>query len=212
MSPLPPQRTERTALCDLLVRLGPDEPTLCAGWETYDMAAHLYVREHDPMASAGIVVPAAAHLHDKAIVRTKGRFGFEALVAKVRSGPPLLWQPLDRLFNVQEFFVHHEDVRRGGGHTTPRPEDELADVESTLWHNLRRGHMIMTRKIKGVGVDLVAPGREPIHAGKGAETVTITGRPGEIVLYLLGRRDAAHVEIGWPTAAKAALDAANLGL
>ncbi|MEV4089519.1 maleylpyruvate isomerase N-terminal domain-containing protein, partial [Nonomuraea fuscirosea] len=38
-------RGERAALCDLLDRLGPDEPTLCAGWTTADLAAHLAIRE-----------------------------------------------------------------------------------------------------------------------------------------------------------------------
>ena len=38
-------RGERTALCDLLDRLGPEAPTLCTGWTTYDLAAHLALRE-----------------------------------------------------------------------------------------------------------------------------------------------------------------------
>ena len=195
-----------------MLQLGPDAPTLCEGWTTYDLAAHLYVREHDPVASVGILVPAAEGLHDRAIARTKDRTPFEELVGKVRSGPPLWWRPLDALANVQELFVHHEDVRRGGGDTTPRPEGEVEALESTLWGNLRRGHVLMTRRVKGVRVDLVAPGREPIHAGRGDETVTITGRPGEIVLYLLGRRRAAHVGLPGSPRARAALDDARLGI
>jgi uncharacterized protein (TIGR03085 family) len=212
MSSLPPQQAERAALCDLMLQLGPDRPTLCEGWTTYDMAAHLYVREHDPVASIGIVVAQAASMHDHAITRTKDRTPFDALVGKVRSGPPMLIRPVDGLINTQEFFVHHEDVRRGGGDTTPRPEDETEAVETSLWNTLRRGHVMMTRKIKGVRVELVAPGHDTIHAGKGDEAVTITGRPGEIVLFLLGRRGAAHVEIDGSPTARAALDAAQLGI
>ena len=48
--------TERAALCDLLDELGPDAPTLCEGWTTRDMAVHLYVRDRDPKAWAGISV------------------------------------------------------------------------------------------------------------------------------------------------------------
>ena len=48
---------ERAALCDLFAEVGPDAPTLCAGWTTRDLAAHLLVRERRPWASAGIVVP-----------------------------------------------------------------------------------------------------------------------------------------------------------
>ena len=37
---------ERMGLCDLFVELGPDAPTLCEGWTTADLAAHLVLREH----------------------------------------------------------------------------------------------------------------------------------------------------------------------
>src|SRR5690606_1471098 len=40
---------ERAALCDLLSRLGPDQPTLCEGWTTRDLAAHLLLRERRPL-------------------------------------------------------------------------------------------------------------------------------------------------------------------
>jgi len=212
MSSLPPHKAERAALCHLLRRLGPDEPTLCEGWTTRDMAAHLWVREHKPVASIGIVVRAASGLHDKAILRAEERLGFEGLVAGVRNGPPLLWRPVDAAFNTQEYFVHHEDVRRGAGDTTPRPADEVAAVEAVLWKNLQRAHRLLLRKVKGVRVDLVAPGREPIHAGHGDAVVTITGRPGEVVLYLLGRRGAARVEVSGPEEARAALEDADLGI
>ena len=39
---------------------GPEAPTLCAGWTTRDLAAHLVVREARPDAAAGIVLPALA--------------------------------------------------------------------------------------------------------------------------------------------------------
>jgi uncharacterized protein (TIGR03083 family) len=38
-------RAERAALCDLFDEVGPDAPTLCAGWTTRDLAAHLVIRE-----------------------------------------------------------------------------------------------------------------------------------------------------------------------
>src|SRR5690606_24047731 len=37
-------RAERHALADLLMAVGPDAPTLCAGWTTAHLAAHLVVR------------------------------------------------------------------------------------------------------------------------------------------------------------------------
>mgnify|MGYP007089482530 CR=1 FL=1 len=42
--------------------------------------------------------------------------------------------------------------------------------------------------------------------------LTITGRPGEILLYLMGRKDAAHVELGGDDAAIDAASSAALGI
>ena len=46
---------ERGRLCDLLLVVGPDHPTLCEGWTTADLAAHLVIRERKPLAGPGIV-------------------------------------------------------------------------------------------------------------------------------------------------------------
>ena len=53
-------RPEREALCDLLTDLGPEAPTLCAGWRTRDLAAHLVLRERRPDAAPGILLPLLA--------------------------------------------------------------------------------------------------------------------------------------------------------
>ena len=44
-------QSERQALCSLLEDRGPLAPTLCEGWTTADLAAHLYVRERKPLAA-----------------------------------------------------------------------------------------------------------------------------------------------------------------
>src|SRR5882762_622635 len=44
--PEPLDLVERRELCDLFLELGPDAPTLCEGWTTLDLAAHLVLREH----------------------------------------------------------------------------------------------------------------------------------------------------------------------
>ena len=46
---------ERGRLCDLLLEVGPDAPTLCEGWTAADLAAHLVIRERKPLAAPGIV-------------------------------------------------------------------------------------------------------------------------------------------------------------
>jgi uncharacterized protein (TIGR03083 family) len=48
-------RDERLALCTLLDKTGPDAPTLCEGWNTGDLAAHLVLRERRPDAAAGVI-------------------------------------------------------------------------------------------------------------------------------------------------------------
>lgn len=209
----PPERAERDRLCDLFLELGPDAPTLCEGWTAAHLASHLVVRERNPVASVGIVVGPLHRWHDDAIERTRTRVAWPDLVAKVRSGPPfgpMRW--FDHLVNTQEYFVHHEDLRRGAGDHSPRPADEIADVEAALWDGLRRGGRLATRSVRGIGVDLREPDGEVIHARGGDDVVTIAGRPGEIVLYLLGRRGACTVELLGDADAVTTLEQSPLGI
>ena len=48
---------ERAAMCDTFEKFGPDAPTLCEGWLTLDLAAHLVAREARSDAAVGLVVP-----------------------------------------------------------------------------------------------------------------------------------------------------------
>jgi len=107
--------SERAALCELLTRVGPDAPTLCAGWTTADLAAHLVTRERRPDASVGIVLKRWAGHADAVRQAALRRHGFDRLVELVRAGPPG-WLPraVDEPMNALEFFIHHEDVRRAG--------------------------------------------------------------------------------------------------
>ena len=50
-------RSERRELCELMTTLGPDAPTLCEGWTAHHLAAHLHIRESDPLATVGVVMP-----------------------------------------------------------------------------------------------------------------------------------------------------------
>jgi len=213
MGAVPPQRAERAELCDLFLAVGPDAPTLCAGWTAADLATHLVVRERKPAAGPGLVLGGAfAALTARIMARTKAAHSYPELVALVRRGPPPWTAPFDALINLVEFFVHHEDVRRGGGDTAPRPEADVAAVEDALWRSLRRGTRLMTGGVKGIGLDLVRPDGDTVHAKGGVPTATITGRPGEIVLLLTGRAAAAHVELGGPPDAVATLRATRFGL
>ena len=103
---------ERKTLCDLFVELGSEAPTLCEGWFTADLAAHLVVRERRPDSGPGLVWPALADYTDKVRRAVRDRTPYLKLVETVRRGPPLLLRPFDGPMNTVEFFIHVEDVRR----------------------------------------------------------------------------------------------------
>lgn len=192
---------------------GPKAPTLCEGWEAFDLAAHLYVREHRPVAAIGLVAggPFAKRL-DRVMKHTTGSVGFETLVGRVRAGPPLALRPFDKLMNLNEMFVHHEDLRRGGGDNTPRPAEEISDIEDALWQSLKRLGRLTARSLRPAGLDLVRENGETFRVVTGQPVAILKGRPGEIALYLLGRKSAAQVEIEGPDEATQALRSASFGI
>jgi hypothetical protein len=111
---------ERAQLSDLLDELGPQAPTLLVPWTARDIAAHLVLRERDPVAGPGLVLP----------------------------GP---WRRLAE---------RRQEALRGAG-----LELQWAGTTAT------------------------------VRARRGEPTARITGAPGELLLYLFGRQDAAHVEV-----------------
>ena len=209
--PEPLDARERRELCDLFEELGPDAPTLCEGWDTLDLAAHLVVRERDPRSAPGIMLGGRFEgLLDRITAKAKDA-GYPAVVEKVRNGPPLgpfVIPGVRKYLNLNEYVTHHEDVRRanGLGPRTDRPE-----LQDELWALLRHAARLMLRKVRGARVCLLRPDGKEIVVGKGPE-VTITGEPLELVLYLQGRRDAAVVEISGDPSAKEALATADLGI
>src|SRR5580692_1969094 len=79
---------ERLALCALLDKTGPDAPTLCAGWNTDDLAAHLVLREHRPDAAVGVLGGPLARYTARAQQKLSDKTPFASLVESIRSGPP----------------------------------------------------------------------------------------------------------------------------
>jgi uncharacterized protein (TIGR03085 family) len=203
---------ERSHLATLLADLGPDAATLCGGWSTRDLAAHLVMRERRADASIGIAVPALAG-HAESVQRSYAAKPYDELVAMVRDGAPLWsafgWSPVDRLLNTTEYFVHHEDVRRAQPGWAPR---ELPDrVLNGLWRTARNRSKLAFRKV-GVGVELRRPDGTSAVARDGEPRVVLTGEPAELLLYLFGRRDHAQVEITGPAEAQEALASAKLAV
>ncbi|GAA0616495.1 TIGR03085 family protein [Kribbella sandramycini] len=191
-------RVERLALCDLFDELGPDQPTLCDGWDTFDLAVHLYVRESDPMAGPGIMISALANTTEKRMAQAKERYGFAGVVDKVRSGPPrasIYGLPLiGHQLNTTEYFVHHEDVRRAQPAYTVRALP--ADQQAGLWKQIRVAAKTMTRK-SPTGLVLQLPDGTTATAKSPVDgrSVTVVGEPAELVLFFFGRQSVADVQL-----------------
>ncbi len=189
---------ERLALCDLLLELGPDAPTLCEGWTTADLAAHLVLREHYRRWSDA----------QRAVEKAKG---LPALVARLRAGAPLIPWRLPRIrevFNGLEYFIHHEDVRRANGRG-PRPP--IADLEALAWRMIGYSARRLERRIRPYGLELIRPDGERRRYGSG-DMATLSGPATELTLYLGGRRSAAQVTLGGAAAAAAAVERTKISL
>lgn len=205
--------SERNALADLLDELGPNAPTLCDGWRTADLVAHLVVRENHPVAAAGIVLSPFAERTRAKMRQVQELYGYRELVQRFRSGPSARWvkgwlPAVDRGANTVEFFIHHEDVRRAQQDWQPR---ELpAASEAQLWRALQRAGRLLFRR-SAVGVLLAWPDTATVRVRKGEPTAVVEGRPSEITLYAAGRREAAEVALRGPEAATEALGQTPLG-
>ena len=190
-------RRERASLCATLEAGGPDAPTLCAGWSARQLAAHLVLREGHPAAAGMVVRPLSRwtkHTLDSLATTEFGR-----LVHRVATGPPR-WSPVrlpgvEQAVNTVEFFVHHEDLRRAFPSWTPRVFAEPDEQE--LWRLLQRRARVLLRH-SPVGVELATPSADRFVAHQGGSSVTLTGLPSELALYLHGRQAHSLVELTGP--------------
>lgn len=197
---------ERQALSDLLLERGPQAPTLCAGWTTADLAAHLIVRETRPDAAAGILVSPLAAYTERVRRQVLASAPYPDLVARFRKGPPswspISLSPVDAAMNTVEYFVHHEDVRRATEGWEPR---ELpADAEEQLWRRLRMARLVLRRL--PVEITFADTSGRTQRITKGGPRVRVHGEPSELTLWALGRKDAARVRL---TGEAEAIDALN---
>ncbi|MFB7861955.1 MULTISPECIES: TIGR03085 family metal-binding protein [unclassified Streptomyces] len=190
-------KRERLLLADLLEAAGPDAPTLCEGWRTRDLAAHVVVRERRPDAAAGAVVPVPAL--KARLDRVQAEFTekpYEELVQLIRTGPPKLSpftiKQVDEGANIVEFYVHAEDVRRAQPDWSPRELDPV--FADALWTRLEKSARLLGRKVP-VGLVLRRPNGQTVVAHRGTPVVTVSGEPGELTMFLFGRQDAAKVDL-----------------
>ncbi len=216
-------RDERAALCALLDRTGPAGPTLCDGWRTADLAAHLVLRERRPDAAAGMLGGPLERRTRRLQQDLTGRTAFPELVQAIRTGPPrasVFGLPgMDERLNVVEYFVHHEDVRRAAADWQPR--ELSASLADALWDRLKIARLILRKAPVGVqlarddktpgGQQRAAAGRQGperparIRAKAGTPVVTVTGTPAELTLWVSGRTGAARVRLAGAEAGVTAL-------
>lgn len=201
---------ERAALAALLEEAGPDAPTLCEGWQTRDLAAHLVLRERRPDAAVGVLGGPLAGYTARVQRQFLARYTYPELVALFRGGPPAL-SPFaipgaDEAGNTVEYFVHHEDVRRAAGEWEPRPAP--AGLEEALWKRLKGARLFLRSAPTGVVLAREREGTlDVIVARDASPSVTVTGPPAELTLWSMGRASAARVTLDGPAEAVSQLTA-----
>jgi len=201
---------ERAALAALLEETGPDGPTLCEGWQTKDLAAHLVLRERRPDAAAGVMGGPLAGYTARVQRQYLGRYSYPELVGLFRSGPPALSlfaiPGADEAANAVEYFVHHEDVRRAGEEWTERTLDD--GLSEMLWKRLKGARLLLRSAPTGIVFAREGNGKLDLIVAKNATpSVTVTGSPAELTLWSMGRTRAAHVTLDGPEDAVAKLTA-----
>jgi uncharacterized protein (TIGR03085 family) len=205
----------------LLDKTGPDAATLCEGWSTADLAAHLVLREHRPDAAVGILGGPMAKYTARAQQKLLARVPYPMLVETIRTGPPRLSffgiPGVDAKANFAEYFVHHEDVRRAQPGWQARELDQgLADA---IWGQLSQARLMLRKVPVGIefarddtrgrtdgnrAVRMTVRGRTPV--------VTVIGAPAELLMWTFGRTAAAEITLEGAEADVAALKQAQWGI
>ena len=190
----------RAALVEALTAAGPGMPTLCEGWRTEHLAAHLVLRDSSP-AAAGLLLPPLAGALERRTVALGDQHAsdraYAELVARVERGPlpetagagvvPRLRGLAARArrsragravadqVQLLEFFVHTEDVRRAQERWAPRIlADDYADA---LYTRLRARARALYRD-EDTGVVLVRRARTGSRTDNAPHTVRRAGDDG----------------------------------
>ncbi len=173
---------QRAALADLLDELGPFAPTECEGWQTQDLAAHLYVREHKLSALPGIGLDRFAEKTSQVQNQVLHSMDYPDLVEEIRTVGWIM-RPLDALVNTSEFFIHHEDVLRANG----RSQTLTAKEQQELWPLVT----VMARRVQTKAGDQLRITRSDTglekQIGTGERIIHLRGLPSELLLHLTGR-------------------------
>jgi uncharacterized protein (TIGR03085 family) len=207
-------KQERIALADLLDQLGPEARTLCEGWTTRDLAAHVVTRDRRPDTMPGLGLRPLRHWTEQ-VRETYTERPYDELVSLLRTGPgrlsPFALPGADALVNGGELTVHHEDVRRAQLGWEPRRLTSAARDE--IWRVARRRALWSLRGLPARLVVRRSDADASVVVGTGEpRSLHLSGEPLELLLYLVGRRAVAHVEIWGDSRARAALEESDFRL
>lgn len=200
--------TERAALATLLAQLGPDQPTLCEGWTTRDLAAHIVTRATRVDVVGGITIKALAGPLARVQAKVADR-PWEVLVAQVRRRPWWALGAIDEAANAAENFIHHEDVRRAqpGWQSRTLPPQ----ISAGLWPAVKLRVRLALRRTPAQ-VTVSAPGFGAVTGGRGGPAVTLSGEPQELLIFLFGRQSHARVSLEGPPEIVARMRVARYGI
>lgn len=190
-------KDERQRLADSLEAAGPDAPTLNEGWKTRDLLEHLVLREIYPLHALGAKIPGNSLSRTR--VDQVHSMDWQKLLATFRGGRqvfnPLQVGAVDRLVNTAEYVIHHEDILRAN---PSLPNRELSDAEQyEVFQALKGMAPLLTARLR-VAVEVVTQKYPTFTAAFGPnkhETVTISGTPLEVLMYLSGRRDNSEANL-----------------
>jgi len=209
-------RRERARLAEAFAAADPTEGVGCEGWTAMDLLAHVAAQEQlggvPVLLASPLVVAVPPRFRDgvraAVLERTSRRLtrsaSYERMVDLLRRRSPSLFElPVIVHTRIVEMWVHHEDLRRQGSRE-PRPHDDR--TRSQLWAAVR----LLARRVSpppDVGLTLDAGDGRRVRAGRRrSRPVSVSGEPGELLLYLLGRRAWAQVDVSGDPIAVAFLD------
>ena len=214
---------ERHDLCALLASLSAPQwhaTTLDAGWTVEDLVAHIVARERHLVESVwALLAQGRVGLDQDALLARETARSHGALLASLRTMPPLPFRlpGVVAIANLSEAYIHNEDARRGD---LQRPRQIGDDLHAALWpglllfaRRLRRLPVTGSLTLTWPGQDqrVVAVGRSRRAAGPEA-SATLSGAPGELLLWLMGRKAAALVHLDGTEDLVTALRVAPLGM
>jgi hypothetical protein len=86
-------------------------------------------------------------------------------------------------------------------------------MDEALWRNISRQSWFLARRLHVAGLELqwMGTGRT-IRARRAEPAACLAGPPGELLLYLFGRKDAAQVQVTGPPAAVEAVRHTRFGM